>query len=136
LSSLRATILERVVEQLKAIPGLGSVNDFVRSKDQIKDAPSLDVFCGNEVKDRRPGGMADRDIAVIVRCYGDRYKDKDLDTLVDTVEQELRKNETLGGLVTEIYAETIISDGGWMGFQGLGPVREINLRARWEALED
>jgi hypothetical protein len=136
MSSLRGAILEAVVGVLRDIPGLGSVNDRVRSKDEINDAPSLDVFCGNEVKDRRPGGMADRDIAVIVRCYGERYKDKELDVLVDTVEEYLRKNETLDGLVTEIYAETIITDGGWMGYQGLGPVREINLRARWEALED
>lgn len=131
----RHAIRSAVVTAVGTITGLGSVNRYARSADQVNDAPSLDVLVGGESRRPMPSAQASRSIDFVVRCFGRQGDDDELDTFVEAVEAKVRADPTLGGIVVDVFCTAVETDEGWLGFAGFGSMAEVRFTARWESDE-
>lgn len=140
MASLRRQIVEQFIERISGLridgkPFLGSVNDLARAPDQVNDAPSVDVLSGTEQRTLRASWMADRDLQILVRIWNNNDSGYNLDDLVEMVEDVIRSEPTLGGLVIHVACTDIETDEGWLAMQGYPSIADVRFTAHWEAEE-
>lgn len=134
----RSTVVTRFIETIQAANlGLGSVNRYVRSFDQVRDRPSCDVTAGAELGENLSAEMIDGGLRVVVRLYARRTNDRkadeeQFDDLIDAVKDAIRANYRLGGAVTMVLWKETLTDMGHLSQQGQPSLAEIHFDVTWE----
>lgn len=138
MSGKRTAIIGALVTRVQGVqssPPFGSVNPFVRHFSEVRDRPSVDVTLGNEVRQQLPSMQAKRTTEGFIFVWFPLYGDLACEAVCDSIEAAIRKEETLGGLVTACYATGRNADSATLAQKALGCLRVIKLEVRYHESE-
>lgn len=138
MSSKRSQILQAFADRVKTIPSyssIGSVNIGARNYMQVRDQPSVDLVMGNEDREQQPSFQAKRTTGLACWVWGRLGEDVQTEDLCEEIENAVRDEMTLGGLVTASYATSLISDEGTLAKEGVGSLRVIEFHIRYHQTE-
>lgn len=138
MASKRVDVLDAVVGLIKTIPSgskLGSVNDHPRNLQQINDYPSVDVVLGAEEREQQPSFQAKRTLSVDIYVHHFSHDQRNAHELAEEIENVLRDDLTLGGVVTDGYSLGCGTDEGLRAQQG-GVMVVLPFAFRYHETED